>query len=76
MSKPFDVGAYVQQRLNLVANGKAHGRNAKASNRTWEIRPSGIIGGPSKTYGQSSPTNNLRAEEIAKAANRGYAAYA
>ena len=30
-------------------NGKAHGRNAKASNRTWEIRPSGIIGGPSKT---------------------------
>ena len=49
MSKPFEVGAYVHQRLNLVANGKAHGRNVKASNRTWEIRPSGIIGGPSKT---------------------------
>src|ERR1700745_3201225 len=30
MSKPFEVGAYVHQRLNLVANGKAHGRNAKA----------------------------------------------
>ena len=45
MSKQFEVGAYVHQRLNLVANGEAHGRNAKASNRTWEIRPSGIIGG-------------------------------
>jgi hypothetical protein len=43
MSKPFEVGAYVHQRLNLVANGKAHGRNAKASNRTWEIRPSGSV---------------------------------
>jgi hypothetical protein len=45
MSKPIAVGAYANQRLNLVANGKAHGREAKASNRTWEIRPSGIIGG-------------------------------
>ena len=39
------VGAYANQRLNLVANGKAHGRETKTSNRTWEIRPSGIIGG-------------------------------
>ena len=43
------VGAYANQRLNLVAKGKAHGRDAKTSNRTWEIRPSGIIGGPPKT---------------------------
>src|ERR1700756_479411 len=50
MSKPFEVGAYVHQRLNLVANGKDHGRKAKASNRTWEIRPSGIIGGPREPY--------------------------
>src|SRR5271167_2190333 len=48
--KPFAVGAYANQRLNLEAKGKAHGRDAKASNRTWEIRPSGIIGGPSKTW--------------------------
>ena len=39
------VGAYANQGLNLVANGKAHGRETKTSNRTWEIRPSGIIGG-------------------------------
>jgi hypothetical protein len=46
VSKPFVVGAYAHQRLNLVAKGKAPGREAKASNQTWEIRPSGIIGGP------------------------------
>jgi len=50
VSKPLGDGAYANQRLNLVANGKAHGRNAKASNRTREIRPSGIIGGPRKTW--------------------------
>ena len=50
MSKPFEGGAYANQRLNLGANGKAHGRKAKASNRTREIRPSGIIGGPRKTW--------------------------
>jgi hypothetical protein len=33
-SKPFDDGAYAHQRLNLGTKGKAHGRNAKASNRT------------------------------------------
>src|ERR1700692_2916009 len=64
MSKPFDVGAYVHQRLNLVANGKAHGRNAKASNRTWEIRPSGIIGGLRKRShgGNENPTRNRKSE--------------
>ena len=30
------MGPYAKQRLNLVANGKAHGQDAKASNRTWE----------------------------------------
>jgi len=49
MSKPFADGAYVHQRLNLVTDGKAYRRNAKASNRTWEIPPSGIIGGPRET---------------------------
>jgi len=33
-SKPFDDGTYAHQRLNLGTKGKAHGRNAKASNRT------------------------------------------
>jgi hypothetical protein len=32
--KPFTAGAYAYQRLNLVADGKAHRRKAKASNRT------------------------------------------
>lgn len=32
MSKPFDVGAYVCQGLNLAAKGKAYGRDIKASN--------------------------------------------
>jgi hypothetical protein len=49
MSKPFADGAYAHQRLNLGTKGKAHGRNAKASNRTCEIRLSGIIGGPRET---------------------------
>src|SRR6516164_10961499 len=49
MSKLFDGGAYAHQRLNLGTKGKAHRRNAKASNRTWEIPPSGIIGGPRET---------------------------
>ena len=34
MSKLFGDGAYAHQRLNLGTKGKAHGRNAKASNRT------------------------------------------
>jgi hypothetical protein len=49
MSKLFDDGAYAHQRLNLGTKGKTHGRNAKASNRTCEIRLSGIIGGPRET---------------------------
>jgi hypothetical protein len=34
LPKLFDDGAYAHQRLNLETKGKAHGRNAKASNRT------------------------------------------
>ena len=49
MSKLFEDGAYVHQHLNLGTKRKAHGRNAKASNRTCEIRLSGIIGGPRET---------------------------
>ena len=44
-----DVGVYACQRLNLADAGKAHGRKAKVPNRTWESRPSGIIGGPPET---------------------------
>jgi hypothetical protein len=48
--KPREDGAYVHQHLNFISLGKVHGRKAKASNRTWEIRPSGIIGGPPETW--------------------------
>ena len=47
--KPREDGAYVHQHLSFISFGKVHGRKAKASNRTREIRPSGIIGGPRKT---------------------------
>jgi len=43
-------GVYANQRLNLADDGKADGRKAKVPNRTREIRPSGIIGGPRKTW--------------------------
>ena len=49
MSKPFKGGAYAYQRFNFVMTGQAHERNAEASNRTWEIRPYGIIGGLRET---------------------------
>jgi hypothetical protein len=50
LSKPFAGGAYVHQHLNFVADGKAHRRKARTSNRTREIWPSGIIGGPRETW--------------------------
>src|SRR5664279_590991 len=52
------------QRLNLVGDGKAHRRNAKASNRTWEIRPYGIIGGLGKRGhgGIVNPPRNRKGE--------------
>ena len=40
---------YANQRLSLAEEGKAYGGNAKTSNRTGEIPPSGIIGGPRQT---------------------------
>ena len=50
VDKPRDDGAHVHQHLNFISLGKVQGRKAKASNRTWEIRPSGIIGGPPETW--------------------------
>jgi hypothetical protein len=44
-----EAGAYANQRLNLAEQGKASCGYARVSNRTWEIRPSGIIGGPRET---------------------------
>ena len=42
MSKLFEDGAYVHQHLNLGTKGKAHGRNAKASNRTCNVAKSNM----------------------------------
>ena len=44
-----EVGVYANQRFGPAEAGKAHGGQTKVSNRTWEIRPSGIIGGPRET---------------------------
>jgi hypothetical protein len=49
VSKLREGGEYAYQRLNLVTMGKAQKRKAKTSNRTREIRPSGIIRGPRET---------------------------
>jgi hypothetical protein len=43
------VRVYANQRLSLGEEGKAYRGKAKTSNRTGEIPPSGIIGGPRKT---------------------------
>src|SRR6516225_12480004 len=43
------VRVYANQRLSLGEERKAYGGKAKTSNRTGEIPPSGIIGGPRKT---------------------------
>jgi hypothetical protein len=43
------VRVYANQRLSLGEEGKAYRRKTKTSNRTGEIPPSGIIGGPRKT---------------------------
>ena len=45
----YGVRVYANQRLSLGEEGKAYGGKAKTSNRTGEIPPSGIIGGPRKT---------------------------
>jgi hypothetical protein len=43
------VRVYANQRLSFGEEGKAYGGKAKTSNRTGEIPPSGIIGGPRET---------------------------
>ena len=43
------VRVYANQRLSLGEEGKAYGGKAKTSNRTGEIPPSGLIGGPRET---------------------------
>ena len=48
MGKPRKWGV-CEPALKPRNAGKAHGRKAKVSNRTWEIRPYGIIGGPPET---------------------------
>jgi len=65
VSKPFAVGAYANQRLNFAANGKAYGRNAKTSNRTWEIRAVRHYRGASENVangGIVNPTRNRKGE--------------
>jgi hypothetical protein len=42
-------GGVCEPALKPRNSGKAHGRKAKVSNRTWEIRLYGIIGGPPET---------------------------
>ena len=44
-----EEGVYANQRFSLTEGGKAYGRKAKVSNRTGEIPPSGITGGPRET---------------------------
>ena len=44
-----EVGAYANQRLNLAKLGRPREEDANVPNRTWEIRLSGIIGGPRET---------------------------
>src|SRR6516164_1036437 len=39
-----------ESELEPHQTGKAQGRKTKTPNRTWEIRPSGIIGGPRETW--------------------------
>jgi hypothetical protein len=45
-----EEGVYANQRFSLSEDGQAYGGKAKVSNRTREIRPSGIIGGPPETW--------------------------
>jgi hypothetical protein len=49
VGKPGKRGAYMNQRFNFFLTWEDPRRKAKVSNRTWETRPSGIIGGPRET---------------------------
>jgi integrase len=64
MSKPIGVGAYVHQRLNLVATGKAHGGNAKASNRTWVLEIFDNLDLMRRTMALTDAATALRVSEI------------
>jgi len=50
LEQTTEVGVYCESALKPHQTGKAQGRKAKTSNRTWEIRPYGIIGGPRETW--------------------------
>jgi hypothetical protein len=39
----------MNQRFNFFLTWEGSWQKAKVSNRTWETRPSGIIGGPRET---------------------------
>ena len=51
--KPFNQGAYAGERLSFGWNGKGLRGNAIAANRTREIRPSGMRGGHTETWGMA-----------------------
>jgi hypothetical protein len=45
-----EVGAYAGQRLNLAKLGRLKEERPRLRTGPWEIRPSGIIGGPRETW--------------------------
>ena len=45
-----EVGAYANQRLNLAKLGRPREEMPRFRTGPWEIRPSGIIGGPPETW--------------------------
>lgn len=45
-----EVGAYANQRLNLAKLGRPRAEMPRFRTGPWEIRPSGIIGGPPETW--------------------------
>ena len=42
--------AYAYERLKLIGDLEDHSGKFMAANRTWEIRPCGIKGGPVETW--------------------------
>ena len=45
-----EIGAYADQRLNLAKLGRLKEERPRLRTGPWEIRPSGIIGGPRETW--------------------------
>ena len=62
--KPASRGVYASQRLSLRLHGKvSHGlQRRQDQNRTREIRPSGIVGGPAETWTTARATRARTAE--------------